>query len=86
MSDENLRKARHIVIQVGLFCVVFAALYLTGFAVAVKLGPGLSPPISTVLEFVYWPLIKELRTKMLGLGTAALPRSRSRPTFPFRFI
>jgi len=40
MSDENLRKARHIVIQVGLFCVVFAALYLTGFAVAVKLGPA----------------------------------------------
>ena len=58
MSDDNPRKARRIVIKVALFFVVFAALYLTGFVVAVKLGPGLSPPISTVLSVVYWPLIK----------------------------
>lgn len=58
MSDENPRKAGHVVIKVALFFVVFAALYLTGFVVAVKLGPGLSPPISTVLSVVYWPLIK----------------------------
>ena len=55
MSDD---KARRIVIKVALYFVVFAALYLTGFVVAVKLGPGLSPPISTVLSVVYWPLIK----------------------------
>ncbi len=58
MSDDNPRKSRHVVMKVAIFFVVFVALYLTGFVVAVKLGPGLSPPISTVLEFVYWPLIK----------------------------
>ncbi len=58
MSDDNPRKARHVAVKVTIFFVAFVALYLTGFVVAVKLGPGLSPPISTVLEIVYWPLIK----------------------------
>lgn len=35
MSDDNPRKARHIVIKIALFFVVFAALYLTGFVVTV---------------------------------------------------
>jgi hypothetical protein len=56
--DDNPRKARHVVAKVAIFFLIFIALYLTGFVMAVKLGPGLSPPISTVLSVVYWPLIK----------------------------
>ena len=61
MSDSKSNyphKARHVVVKVAIFFLIFIALYLTGFVVAVKLGPGLSPPISTVLSIVYWPLIK----------------------------
>ena len=61
MSDkpsETPRKRRHVLARVAIVFVVLIALYLTGFVVAVKLGPGLSPPGSTVLEVVYWPLIK----------------------------
>ena len=61
MSDEKTdkpRKARHVVAKVAIFFVAFVALYLTGFVVAVKLGPGMGPPVSTVLSVVYWPLIQ----------------------------
>lgn len=58
MSDDKILKARHVAAKVAISFVAFVALYLTGFVVAVKLGPGLSPPISTVLSVVYWPLIK----------------------------
>jgi len=85
MSDDNPRKARHVVITVALCFVVFAALYLSGFVVAVKLGPGLSPPISTVLSIVYWPLIAADENNALMLENHSKirknpPRSlRSRP-------
>ena len=61
MSDNKsnkTRKARHVVVRVSIFFLIFIALYLTGFVVAVKLGPGLSPPFSTLLSVIYWPLIK----------------------------
>ena len=58
MSDDKNPKPRHIVAKVAIFFLIFIALYLTGFVVAVKLGPGLSPPVTTVLSVAYWPLIK----------------------------
>jgi len=58
MNDNQPDKPRHIVATVAIVFVVFIALYLTGFVAASKLGPGLRPPVSTVLEFVYWPLLK----------------------------
>jgi len=58
MSENHTEESRHVGVKVAIFFVAFVALYLLGFVVAVKLGPGLSPPVSTVLEIVYWPLIK----------------------------
>ena len=57
-QTDKPRKTRHIIATVAVLFFVFIVLYLTGFAVAVKLGPGLLPPVSTVLEYLYWPLIK----------------------------
>ena len=50
-------KTSRIVIQATIIVVALVALYLIGFVVAVKLGPGLTPPVTSVLDVVYWPLI-----------------------------
>lgn len=61
MNDDRSEPARqigHVAATSATVFVVFIVLYLTGFVVALKLGPGLTPPVSTVLEVVYWPFVK----------------------------
>lgn len=61
MSDKSTDHPRQTSrrVAVGAIGVVaFVILYLIGFLVASALGPGLKPPVSSVLEVVYWPLIK----------------------------
>lgn len=61
MSDDPKRnrfKTRRLVAMVAIAFFVLIALYLTGFVVALTVGPGLSPPVTNVLSVVYWPLIK----------------------------
>jgi hypothetical protein len=55
---ETERKKSRIVIRVIIILFALVAVYLIGFVIAVQFGPALKPPVSTVLEFVYWPLIK----------------------------
>ena len=61
MSDDpkqNPSKTRRRVAMMAIAFFVLIALYLAGFVVALKLGPGLSAPVANVLSVVYWPLIK----------------------------
>jgi hypothetical protein len=78
-TDEP-HKTRHVVATVAFLFFVFLALYLAGFAVAVNLGPGLMPPVSTVLEFLYWPLLKCDENNIEPINSA-IEWVRHRPLF-----
>ena len=61
MSDNQSKKPHkppHVAVTGCIVFVAFTALYLIGFVVAVKLGPSMNEPASTVLSIVYSPLIK----------------------------
>ena len=54
----NTRKTSRIFAVAAAVVVGLIVFYLIGFVVAVQVGPALKPPVSTVLDVVYWPLIK----------------------------
>lgn len=53
-----------------VFAVAAISIYLAGFALAVELGPGLMPPVSTVLEYIYWPLVMADQNNIEPFNTA----------------
>jgi hypothetical protein len=57
-QTDNPRQSGRVIARSVIRFVVVIALYLGGFVVASHFGPALRPPISTVLEFVYVPLLK----------------------------